>query len=339
MVRALSRLSILLLSMLMSLGRAHAEAGALLPIVSEAGVPEQDSLVAQQAVIAYFAQRSEAVPVAPPEESLRRAGAAFRNCGDSTCAQAFAQKLEVDFAVVVRLFAPDRRSGPGSLSVALVTQDGAAYSGNVEIGDAGVHAATTRAAQLAHERLVRGPGPWLKIDGPNGSRVRVDGRTLHAIPYMEKAEPGLHRILVESEAGSMLYDGTVTLPDDPAYYAQVKVENKAPPSAAASSPKAEVEKPGYWHGKRSKWNYIIGVPLTVAGLIYTAVGAVHYASRGNCVDSNCAVVKTVDGNSKAALGLGLAGVAVGAGAFLFAGVIREPERAPTGAMLQLGGKF
>src|SRR5690606_21174285 len=119
-------------------------------------------------------------PITPPEEGLRRAGSEFRSCGEPTCAQDVAVKLEVDFAVVVRLFAPDRRGSAGSLSAALVTPDGTAYSGNVEIGEAGVHAAATRAVQHAHERLRRGPGPWLKIDGPDGSRVRVDGRAPQA---------------------------------------------------------------------------------------------------------------------------------------------------------------
>lgn len=323
---------------------AHAEAGALLSPVAEAAVPDQDRLTAQQAIIAYFAQFPDAIPITPPEEGVQRAGARFRSCGEPICASEFARALDVDFAVVVRLFAPDRRGSEGSLSVALVTPDGTAYSGNVEIEEAGVHAATTRGVQLAHERLSRGPGPWLKVDGPDGSRVRVDGRAPQALPYTEKHEPGLHRIVVESQFGSLLYDGTINLPDDPAHYEVLEVENRALPQANAGSgtDASHGGSSSYWSRKRSKWNYIIGVPLAVAGLAYTAVGAVHYASRDDCtrkVNGVCEEERYVNAHSKAALALGLAGVAVGTGAFLFAGVIRERDRAPSGVSLNVGGSF
>jgi hypothetical protein len=346
MVRGFAHLGITLVSLALFAGSVRADAAALLPPIAEASVPDQDRLTAQQAVVAYFAQFPDAIPVTGPDEAIRRAGPEFRACGDASCAQAFAIKLDVDFAVVVRLFAPDRRNGPSSLSAALVTTDGAAYAGNVEIGDAGVHAAATRAVQLAYERLSRGPGPWLKVDGPDGSRVRVDGRVPQAVPYMEKTEPGLHRLVVESQAGSLLYDGTVNLPDDPAHYQQVNVENKAIGSAPIDSGAIATEVPrrdgGYWSRKRSKWNYIIGAPLAAVGLAYTIVGIIHYTKKGECAteDANgCATEYKVDGNSKAALALGAAGLAVGGGLFMGAGVIREREQAPSGAMLQLKGNF
>jgi len=343
MVRSLARLFIAVSALAMFTGRVRAEAGALLKPITEANVSDQDSLTAQQAVVSYFAQFPDAIPITPPDESIRRAGPEFRNCGDAGCAQAFANKLDVDFAVVVRLFAPDRRTGPGSLSVALVTPDGTAYSGNVDVGDAGVHAAATRAAQIAYERLSRGPGPWLKVDGPDGSRVRVDGRAPQAVPYMEKTEPGLHRIVVESQAGSMLYDGTITLPDDPAHYQQLQVENHGPQMIDPGAIATEVPRKddGFWSRKRSKWNYIIGAPLTALGLAYTIVGVIHYTQKGNCVEDGPGekTCNVVNGNSKAALGIGAASLAIGGGLFLGAGIIRERGQSPTGAMLQYRGSF
>ncbi|MFT3926777.1 MAG: hypothetical protein QM778_29805 [Myxococcales bacterium] len=344
MVRSLARMGIAVIALAMFVGSARAEAGALLKPITEANVSDQDSLTAQQAVISYFAQFPDAIPITPPDESIRRAGPEFRSCGDASCAQAFAIKLDVDFAVVLRLFAPDRRNGPASLSCALVTPDGAAYSGNVDIGDAGVHAAAIRAAQLAYERLSRGPGPWLKVDGPDGSRVRVDGRVPQAVPYMEKTEPGLHRIVVESPAGSLLYDGTITLPDDPAHYEQLQIENKAPQAIDSGAIATEVPNQrddSFWSRKRSKWNYIIGAPLAALGLAYTITGIIHYTEKGNCVqgppgEQTCNVV---NGNSKASLGLGIAGIVVGGGLFMGVGIIREHGTAPTGASLQYRGSF
>lgn len=345
MVRSLARMGTALLVLAMFAGHVQAEAGALLKPVAEASVSDQDSLTAQQAVVAYFAQFPDAIPITPPDEAIRRAGPEFRSCGDAACAQAFALKLDVDFAVVLRLFAPDRRNGPGSLSAALVTPDGTAYAGNVDIGESGVHAAATRAVQLAYERLSRGPGPWLKVDGPDGSRVRVDGRSPQLVPYMEKIEPGLHRILVESAAGSQLYDGTVTLPDDPAHYEQLMIKNSGaqpidPGAIATEVPRRD---DSFWSRKRSKWNYIIGAPLTALGLAYTIAGIIHYSKDGVCTErlpnGVCAEQNTINGNSKAALAIGATSLAIGGGLFMGIGIIRERGQSPSGAMLQYRGSF
>ncbi len=337
-----STASVALLALMMYAEHARADAGALLRPIAEASVSDQDSLTAQQAVISYFAQFPDAIPITPPDEAIRRAGPEFRNCGDASCAQAFAIKLDVDFAVVVRLFAPDRRHGPGSLSAALVTPDGVAYAGNVDITESGVHAAATRAVQLAYERLSRGPGPWLKVDGPDGSRVRVDGRSPQALPYMEKIEPGLHRIVVEGPKGTTLYDATITLPEDPAHYQQLLVEDKAQPidpgAVATEVPRRD---DGYLSRKRSKWNYILGAPITALGVAYTIAGIIHYANRGECVMDapDRKTCNTIDGNTKAALAIGATSIAIGGGLFLGVGIIRQRPSSPSGAMLHYRGTF
>jgi hypothetical protein len=338
-------MAIATLALMMVAGSAQAEAGALLRPVAEASVSDQDSLTAQQAVISYFAQFPDAIPITPPDEGIRRAGGEFRNCGDASCAQAFAIKLDVDFAVVVRLFAPDRRNGPGSLSAALVTPDGVAYAGNVDINESGVHAAATRAVQLAYERLARGPGPWLKVDGPDSSRVRVDGRSPQALPYMEKIEPGLHRILVEGPSGATLYDVTITLPDDPAHYEQIQVDDKAQPiDSGAVATEVPRRDDGYFSRKRSKWNYIIGAPLTALGIAYTVAGLIQVANKGECVPvkdmpgwSDC---NTTDGNTKLVFAVGATTIAIGAGLFMGVGIIRQSSSSsPSGAMLHYQGTF
>ncbi len=331
---------------------ARAEAGALLPVRAEASVSKQDIATAEQAIFTYFAQFPEAIPILPPEEGVRRAGAAYRECGDASCGKRFAQGLEVDFAVLVRLFTPERPEDIGSLSVSLISPEGFTYTGSVTIGAAGVHAAATRAIDIAHERMMLGPGPWLRITGPSGSRVRIDGGELHAIPYRGKYAPGRHRVIAESRSGSLLYDAAVTLPDDPGHHELLELrdepalhaEQKQKPAqekGPLAAPPPAHEEGRYWQGRRSKWNYIVGVPLAAAGLFYTIVGSRQYIERGDCarkIEGQCREEKTVNAGSALALGLGLAGVAAG-GVILGLGVFRERDRSPSGAHLQLGGKF
>ena len=326
--------------LLLFCGRAQADAATLLPPIAEPGVPDQDRLTSQQAVISYFAQLPEPIPLTSPEDGLPRAGMSFRTCGEVACAEEYAKALGVDFAVILRLFAPDRTGQSSSLSVALVTVEGIAYSGNVEIGDRGVHAATQQAVAIAFDRLNRGPGPWLKVDGPDGSRVRINAGAPQALPYMEKTEPGLQRIVVEDAQGRMLYEATINLPDDPAHYELVEISAEEAAQAIASAEKPRAPS-SYWQRKRSSWNYIIGVPLAVAGLAYAIAGAVHHAKDGKCVNDRepCTEQYKANGMSTAELVLGIAGVAVGGGAFLGAGVLRERESTPSGAMLQLRSTF
>lgn len=101
------------------------------------------------------------------------------------------------------------------------------------------------------------------------------------------------------------------------------------------------EASSYWQRKRSKWNYIVGVPIAAVGVFYTVVGAMQFAARGSCAEEvagQCTREKTVDAGSRAALALGLVGIAVGGGGFLAAGIVRERERAD-GAWLHLRGRF
>lgn len=321
--------------------RAHADAGALLPIRAEAGVPAALRIEAEQAALRYFALLPEPIPVAPSEDGLRRAGARFRDCAEPACASAYAGVLAIDLAVAIRLFAPDKEAPHGGLSATLVTREGNAFTGNVHIDDRGVEDATVRALGVAYERWRRGTGPWLSVDGPAGSRISVDDGPLTALPYVEKHDPGLHRVHVEDANGTELYSGAVHLPDDANHRERLHVE---PPLVAEVEPGAVAGAAGsgYWDRPRSRWNYWAGVPLVVAGVFYTAVGIAQFAARGDCAEESggrCVRQKTVNAGSRAALALGIAGIAVGGGLLLGAGIVRAHGQPGSTGLLQLGGKF
>ncbi|HEY6881590.1 MAG TPA: hypothetical protein VI299_26370 [Polyangiales bacterium] len=335
---ALGALFLAVLSIACSVRPVHADAGALLPIRAEVGVPAALRVEAEQAALRYFAMLPEPIPVTTSEDGLRRAGPRFRDCAEPTCASAYAGVLAIDLAVAIRLFAPDKEAPHGGLSVALVTREGNAFTGNVHIDDRGVEDATVRALGVAYERWRRGPGPWLNVDGPAGSRISVDGGPLTALPYVEKQDPGLHRVRVEDESGQELYSGSVHLPDDANHRERLHVE----PAPVAAASTFEASTGAYWHRPRSRWNYWAGVPLVVAGVFYTAVGIAQFAARGDCAEEaggRCVRQKTVNAGSRAALALGIAGIAVGGGLFMGAGLVREHGQPGSTGMLQLGGKF
>jgi hypothetical protein len=304
-------------------------------------VPDANLIVAGQAVTSFFAELPEAIPLTPPEDGLPRAGNQFRNCGDPQCAQQYAETLSVDFAVLVRLFAADRKDAHASVSVALVTSAGLTYVGNVEVGDAGVHRAVLSAVDNAYERFVRGPGPWLKVDGPDGARVRVDDGASQALPYTEKHDPGLHRIKIDTADGKVLLDTSVNLPNDPSHYEQILARDPSDPVAQVDSTgePATGEKPSFWKRKRSYWNYIIAVPLLAAGGWALANGADHLSNRGDCSNEPvCNQEYKFSLKSKLLFYGGIAGVALGI-AVPSIGIVRDPETQATQTSVQFQGSF
>ena len=320
---------------------ARADAGALLPPVGEPTVPDANLIVAAQAVTSFFAELPEAIPLTPPEDGLPRAGNQFRNCGDPQCAHEYAETLGVDFAVLVRLFAADRRDARPSVSVALITSEGLTFVGNVEVGDAGVHRAVLEAVDHAYERFVRGPGPWLKVDGPDGARVRVDNGVPQALPYTEKHDPGLHRVKIDMADGKVLLDTSVNLPNDPSHYEQIVAHDPNEPVARNDvNASSSSEGKGFWKRKRSYWNYIIGIPLVAVGAWAMTNGIDHLQKKGDCSNEpTCTEEYKFNAKSKALLYGGIASVAVGAGAFLAAGVVRNPETGTTQVSMQVQGSF
>jgi hypothetical protein len=293
---------------------ARADAGALLPPVGEPTVPDADLIVAAQAVTSFFAELPEAIPLTPPEDGLPRAGNQFRNCGEPQCAHEYAQTLGVDFAVLVRLFAADRKDSRASVSVALVTSEGLAYVGNVEVDEAGVHRAVLLAVDHAYERFIRGPGPWLKVDGPDGARVRVDNGVPQALPYTEKYDPGLHRVKIDLPDGKVLLDTTVNLPNEPSHYEQILARD--PNEGVASGELGSTsggEKKSFWKRRPNLWKYaLVGLPIFAVGTWAVANGAHHKRQSGQCVDEACFDEYKFDRTSKALLYGGITGMLVGA---------------------------
>jgi hypothetical protein len=347
-------LAIFALSTLAAVPNVHADAGAMLPILVEQADAKVDRLEVEQAARRYFALLPEPIPVTASEDALRRAGARFRSCGEPGCASEYARALGIDLAIAVRLFAPDREAPFGSLSAALVTSEGTAFTGGVRVDERGLADATVRALGLAYERWRRGPGPWLSVDGPHGSRVRVDQGPLAIVPYTERHEPGLHQLRVEDEAGNAIYSAALQLPDDPNHHERVHVKPIAREPMAASEPMAAGAPvaaqpppaaplpPSYWQRKRSVWNYVLGVPIALAGVFYTSVGIAQFHARGDCSEhagGTCTRRKTVNAGSRAALALGLTGVAVGGGLFLGAGVVRTPDAPRDAAFMFVTGRF
>lgn len=334
---------------------ARAEAGGLLPVSAEAELSASERAEALEASVSFFARLPEPVPLTPPTQGANRTANRYAECAEPSCAGPYAQALDLDFAVLVRLFAPTPRSAGGSVSAAIVTPEALAYVGTAEVGAAGMFAAVSRALGIAYERYRRGPGPWLSVEGPDGSRVRIDDHAPAGTPYTERHEPGVHRVYVENEAGKPLYELSLRLPDDPAHHERLRVEPapsvptptevaaSSTPAAAAATAAAPAprEERSYWRRRRSKWNYYVGVPIALVGAFYTAVGIGHYLARGDCAEraqSTCVRRKTVDAGSRAALIGGLGGLAVGGGLFVSAGVLRTSGERSL-ARFGVGGSF
>jgi hypothetical protein len=328
-----------LMALFVSAPRVRAEAGALLPVRAETAVPFDDRESALESAVSFFARLPEPIPLALPEDGAARTKAQFHGCDDAGCAAAYAQALEVDFAVLVQLFEPDTEHVTGSLRAAIVTAQGVRYGAEVETGAVGMHAAVARALASAYERYRRGPGPWLTVAGPEGSEARIDERAATLLPFTDRYAPGEHHVRVTSEHGELLYDGVVRLPEELAHHERLEVGPE--PMARTTRPDDAQREHSYWQRRRSKWNYLIGVPVAIAGAFYTAVGISHYARRGSCArrsEGLCVERNAVDGTSRAALILGISGIAVGAGLFMGAGVLREgPHRDM--AFWTLGGTF
>lgn len=330
--------SLTLITLLLSARQARAEAGALLPIRSEAGVAFEDRESALESAVSFFARLPEPIPLTLPEDGAARTEARFAACGDHSCASEYAQALEVDFAVLVQLFEPDAEHVTGSLKAAIVTPQGVNFSGQVETGSIGVHAAVARALAAAYERYRRGPGPWLTVRGPEGSEGRIDERAPTLLPFTDRFPPGEHHVRVVSDRGELLYDGAIRLPEDLAHHEQLEV---GPEPIARDRGAEPPDERSYWGRRRSKWNYLIGVPVALAGAFYTAVGISHYVKRGSCArrsEGSCVERNSVDGTSRAALILGVSGIALGAGLFMGAGVLREGPKRDV-AWWSLGGTF
>jgi hypothetical protein len=325
---------------------ALADVAVLTPASHDDGTSPASVAAAEQAVTGYFAREAASTRLLKSAALPATVPGAVRSCTAPTCAAELTRAAEGDFTVLVHVFAGDGGASAGSVSAAFVGADGVVYAGaasfggEAELSDA--PSATARALAIARERHQRGPGPWLRVRAPEGSRVSVDGATPVALPYLERHEPGLHRIEVTGPSGVPLLQTLVTLTDDPASYEDVLAN-------ASDAPRAErvrsAEPRGYFARPRSKWNYVVGVPLTALGLAGMATGLTHYARRGECVD-RCEPdaqggygVYGVDALSRTLLYGGAALTGVGGVGFLALGVLRAPQEDPHGMMVQLHGRF
>jgi hypothetical protein len=323
---------------------ARADTAVVTPPSHDEGTNPERVRAAERALGAFFTREAPGTSVVLSSALTVQVSPALRACLVPSCAGELASAAHADFTVLLHVFAGDGSAAEGSVSAAFVGPDGVVYAGAASFGgEAELHdaeSATQRALTIARERRQRGPGPWLRVRAPEGSRVSVDGGAAVAPPYLERHEPGLHRIEVTGPAGTSILQTLVTLPDDPASYEEVTA---APAETRAPVPPDRGH--GYFLRPRSPWNYYVGVPLAALGVAGMVTGLVHHARRGDCVD-DCQQdaqgdyrVYGVSGLSRALLFGGAGLTAVGGLGFLAVGLIRSPHDAPQGMMLQLHGRF
>lgn len=325
---------------------AQADVAVLTPASRDDGTSPASVAAAEQAAASYFAREAASTRVLNSAALPASVPGTLRACAAPSCAAELTRAAQADFAVLVHVFAGDGGASEGSVSAAFVGADAVVYAGAASFGGEAelrdAPSAAARALAIARERHQRGPGPWLRVRAPEGSRVSVDGAAPVALPYLERHEPGLHRLEVTGPSGAALLQTLVTLSDDPASYEDVQASAGDAPSA---QPTNSAERRGYFARPRSKWNYVVGVPLTALGLAGVATGLAHYARRGECVD-RCEPdadggysVYGVDALSRTLLYGGAALTAVGGVGFLALGVLRGPQEDPHGMMVQLHGRF
>lgn len=345
MVIRAARCSLLGCALLISPALAHAELAVLTRASHDDGSNPTGVAAADDAAGRYLAREAPSTRVVRSATLPASVPSALKACVAPSCAAELTRAAQADYTVLLHVFAGDGSASAGSVSAAVVGADGvvyagaAAFGGEADLPDA--PSATERALAIARERHQRGPGPWLRVRAPEGSRVSVDGAAPAALPYLERHEPGLHRIEVLGPSGAPLLQTLVTLTDDPASYEDVVASSSAAPPMEGEAH----GEPGYFARPRSKWNYAVGAPLTALGLAGMAAGLAHYARRGECVDG-CEPdaeggysVYGVDGVSRTLLYGGAALTAVGGVGFLALGVLRAPHDDPHGMMLQLHGRF
>jgi hypothetical protein len=209
-------------------GLARADRAYLFPMERRAG---EQTLTPEVIAEAHDGVRSglQTADVTVVEEALLEGELA--TCSVDRCAERIAATLGVEYSVYVAIW-PAQEGHQPEIIVGVASAQNGTYVADCRVGadDDYPCARTTyaEAARLATERAVakylRGPGPWLVVEGsPQNAKVLIDGTEVGRVPDRFRVEPGDHEVTLELE-GYESQTHTVTVEPGPSSEAELEVE-------------------------------------------------------------------------------------------------------------------
>jgi hypothetical protein len=173
------------------------------------------SIAAAQTVVVFPVTGDPALTAAHGEEALARVQADLEDSGitvlrdmalagacqtagvplciDPSCADTLLPALGAEFAVALALTS---RNGLVSITVRLLDAHGREVSADADGAEGVIAQAARGALSQARARWVSREGSPIRVVGPSGARIAIDGSEVGACPYEGLVAPGTHHFVV-----------------------------------------------------------------------------------------------------------------------------------------------